>query len=446
MALEVILMQEVDTLIFGGTILVMDQENTVLRDAAIAVDGDTIAAVSSISDVKSRFKGCEEINAGNSIIMPGLINGHTHAAMTCFRGIADDLELMEWLNHYIFPAEAKNVNPELAYWGSLLGCAEMIRSGTTTFCDMYIFEDETARAAKEAGMRCLVGEVLFDFPSPNFKTPAEGLDYTRKLLEKWDGDSLVNIVVEPHSLYTCSPSLLKDAKALADEFNAPYATHLLENKNEAKQLSEKYGKPAIAFLEDAGLLSERFTAFHCVVMNEQEIDIFASHGCRAVHTPESNMKLASGIAPVSLMRKKGIPVGLGTDGCASNNDLDMLREMDTAAKLAKVAALDPTALPALDVVRMATCEGARALGMETKIGSLEPGKKADIIIIGADEPHLTPMYNEYSQLVYSANGADVDTVLINGRIVMKDRKLLTIDEQAIIAQVNQIARRIQDSL
>lgn len=446
MALKVILMQEVDILISGGTILVMDEKNTILEDAAIAVHGDTIAAVSSISDIKSRFKGRAEINAANSIVMPGLINGHTHAAMTCFRGIADDLELMEWLNRYIFPAEAKNLSPEFAYWGSLLGCAEMIRSGTTTFCDMYIFEDETAHAAKEAGMRCLAGEVLFDFPSPNFKTPEEGLDYTRKLLEKWDGDSLVNIVVEPHSLYTCSPTLWKNAKVLADEFNAPYATHLLENKNEAKELRERFGKPAMAFLEETGLLSERFTAFHCVVMNEEDMDVFASHGCRAVHTPESNMKLASGIAPVSLMRKKGIPVGLGTDGCASNNDLDMLREMDTAAKLAKVAALDPTALPALDVVRMATCEGARALGMEATVGTLQPGKKADIIIIGAQKPHLTPMYKEYSQLVYAANGADVDTVLINGRIVMKDRKLLTIDEQNVIEHVKEIALRVRNSL
>ncbi len=439
-------MKEVDTLILGGTILVMDDENTILHDGAIAVDQDKIAAVSDIADIKSRFKGRTEINAGNSLVMPGLINGHTHAAMTCFRGIADDMELMEWLNRYIFPAEAKNVDPELAYWGSLLACAEMIRSGTTTFCDMYIFEDETARAAKEAGMRCLVGEVLFDFPSPNFKTPAEGLSYTRKLLEKWDGDPLVKIVVEPHSLYTCSPPLLKDAQALADEFNAPYATHLLENKSEAKQLNEKFGKPAMTFLKEAGLLSERFIAFHCVTMNEEDIDIFTDHGCRAVHTPESNMKLASGIAPVPAMRKKGIPVGLGTDGCASNNDLDIFREMDTAAKLAKVAALDPTALPALEVVRMATCEGARALGMEANIGSLQPGKKADIILIGVNEPHLMPMYKEYSQLVYSANGADVDTVLINGRIVMKNRKLLTIDEQGVMEHVKAIALRVQNSL
>jgi len=439
-------MELLDTLILGGTILVMDDKNTVIHNGAIAIDRDKIIAVSDTGDIERRFKGRTVLHAENSIVMPGMINGHTHAAMTCFRGIADDLDLMEWLHSYIFPAEARNVNPELVYWGTLLACAEMIRSGTTTFCDMYIYEDETARGAKEAGMRCLAGEVLYDFPSPNFKTPSEGLAYTRRLLKKWSGDPLVKIVVEPHSLYTCSPTLLKDAKALADEFDAPYATHLLENRSEARQLNEKFGKPAMAFLEEAGLLSERFIAFHCVVMNDEDMNIFAAHGCRAVHTPESNMKLASGVAPVSAMRKRGIPVGLGTDGCASNNDLDMLREMDTAAKLAKVAALDPTALPAVDVVRMATCEGARALGMDAEIGSLQPGKKADIIVIGLNKPHLTPLYNEYSQLVYAANGADVETVLINGRVVMKERKLLTIDEDGVIDHVNAIAGRVKKSL
>ncbi|MHB8828542.1 MAG: amidohydrolase family protein [Syntrophales bacterium] len=439
-------MEIVDTIILGGRVLLMDDMNAVLPEGAVAIEGENIVAVAPVAEIRSRFTGHLEIDARDSLIMPGLINGHTHAAMTCFRGIADDMELMEWLNRYIFPAEARNVTPELAYRGSTLACAEMIRSGTTTFCDMYIFEEETARAAKEAGMRCVVGEVLFDFPSPNFQTPAEGLSYTRKLLEKWVGDPLVKIVVEPHSLYTCSPSLLKDAKKLADEFNAPYATHLLENKREARQLQEKFGKPAMKFLEESGFLSERFTAFHCVAMSEEDIRVFADHGCRAVHNPESNMKLASGIAPAPAMRKRGIPVGLGTDGCASNNDLNMFGEMDTAAKLAKIASFDPTALPALDVLRMATCEGARALGLEHETGSLEVGKKADIIIIGLNKPHLTPLYNEYSQIVYAADSADVDTVFINGKIVMRDRKLLTIDEQAAMDQVREIAARVRKSL
>jgi 5-methylthioadenosine/S-adenosylhomocysteine deaminase len=366
--------------------------------------------------------------------MPGLINSHTHAAMTCFRGIADDIELMDWLNNYIFPAEAKNVNIELAFWGSLLACAEMIKSGTTTFCDMYIFEDETAKAAKKAGMRCLLGEVLFDFPSPNVKTPAEGLEYTRMLIEKWAGDPLVNIMVEPHSLYTCSPSLLIDAKALADQYNIPLATHFLENKGEAKQLRKKLGKRATHFLKDINYLDERFFAFHCVCMDEEDIKIFADSGCKAVHNPESNMKLASGVAPISSMLDHGIVVGLGTDGCASNN--------------------------------MATCNGARVLGMENLAGSLKAGMKADIITIDLNRPHLTPMYNPYSHLVYAVNGSDVNTVIINGKIVMKDRRngsdvntviingkivmkdrrLLTINESEVMKRVNKIALGIKKSL
>ena len=439
-------MKEVDKVILGGRVLLMDEKDTILPSGAVAIDGERIAAVGPLEEIRGRFTGRVEIDARDSLVMPGLVNGHTHAAMTCFRGIADDMELMEWLNRYIFPAEARNVDPELVYWGSRLACAEMIRSGTTTFCDMYIFEEETARAAKEAGMRCLVGEVLFDFPSPNFKTPAEGLAYTRGLLERWSGDPLIRIVVEPHALYTCSPALLKASKALADEFQAPYATHLLENRSEAAQLRERFGKPALTFLEEIGWLTDRFLAFHCVCMEEEDIRRFADHGCSAIHNPESNMKLASGIAPVSAMRKQGIPMGLGTDGCASNNDLDLFREMDTAAKLAKVAALDPTTLPARDVLRMATCEGARVLGLGQETGSLLPGKKADIAIIGLNEPHLTPLYNEYSHLVYAVNGADVDTVLINGKVVMRDRSLVTIDEQEAMRRVREIAARVQRSL
>jgi 5-methylthioadenosine/S-adenosylhomocysteine deaminase len=439
-------MKEIDTLIMGGRVLLMDEKDTIIPAGAVAIDGERIEAVGPLGQIRDRYTGRVEIDARDSLIMPGLVNGHTHAAMTCFRGIADDMELMEWLNRYIFPAEARNVDPELVYWGSRLACAEMIRSGTTTFCDMYIFEEETARAAKEAGMRCLIGEVLFDFPSPNFNTPAEGLAYTRGLLERWSGDPLVRIVVEPHALYTCSPSLLIGSKALADEFCAPYATHLLENRSEAAQLRERFGKSALKFLEEIGWLTDRFIAFHCVCMEEEDIRRFSDHGCSAIHNPESNMKLASGVAPVSTMRKEGIRMGLGTDGCASNNDLDLFREMDTAAKLAKVAALDPTILPARDVLRMATCEGAAVLGFGQETGSLLPGKKADIVIVGLNEPHLTPLYNEYSHLVYAVNGADVDTVLINGKIVMRDRFLVTIDEQEAMRRVRKIAARVQKSL
>ena len=438
-------MQEIDILITGGKALLLDSENTALDQAAIAINGSEIIAVGKAEELAKQFHAKKIINAKDSLVMPGFVNCHTHAAMTCFRGMADDLELMDWLNNYIFPAEAKNVNKELAYWGSLLACAEMIKSGTTTFCDMYIFEDETARAAKEAGVRCLVGEVLFDFPSPNFKSPQEGLAYTRRLIEKWQNDPLVNIIVEPHALYTCSSALLSDAQKLACDYNVPLGLHLLENKAEKEQLEQKFGKSAVSYLKDIGYLSERLIAFHCVCFSADDMLLFAEYGCKISHNPASNMKLASGIAPVPDMLKAGITVGLGTDGCASNNTLDMIKEMSTAAKLHKIARLDPTVMDARTVVRMATTEGAKALGMGKITGSLEAGKKADIIILGLNKPHLTPLYNEHSHLAYAAGGADVDTVIINGKVVMENRQLLTIDETKIMQMVREIAVNIKKS-
>ena len=439
-------MQKIDLIIIGGKALLLDSKNTCLDHAAIAINTGDIIAVDHTEQITKQYRAKKTIIAQDSLIMPGFVNCHTHAAMTCFRGISDDLELMDCVNNYIFPAEAKNVHKVLAYWGSLLAAAEMIKSGTTTFCDMYIFEDETARAAKSAGIRCLVGEVLFDFPSPNFKTTAEGIAYTKMLIEKWADDSLINIIVEPHALYSCSPALLIEAKKLANNYHVPLGFHLLENAAEKKQLKEKFGKSAVSFLKDIGYLDEHLIAFHCVCFSEEDIKLFAEHGCKISHNPASNMKLASGIAPVPEMQAAGITVGLGTDGCASNNNLDMIKEMSTAAKLHKVARLDPTVMDARTVVRMATIEGAKALGMEKITGSLEAGKKADIIIIGLNEPHLTPLYSEYSHLVYAMSGADIDTVVINGNIVMENRKLLTINETEVMQKVREIAVNIKNSL
>ena len=439
-------MQNIDLIISGGKALLMDAGNTCLNNAAIAVHESNIIAVGQKEDIIRQYTAQKTLVADDSLIMPGFVNCHTHAAMTCFRGIADDLELMDWLNNYIFPAEARNVNPNLAYRGSMLACAEMIKSGTTTFCDMYIFEEETARAAKEAGMRCLIGEVLFDFPSPNCKTPEEGLACTRRLAEKWHDDPLVNIIVEPHALYTCSPALLRDARKLADEFHLMMGIHLLENPSEREQLQNKFGKGAVAFLKDIGYLHDRLLAFHCVCLSPEDMKLFAKYGCKVSHNPASNMKLASGIAPVPDMLNAGITVGLGTDGCASNNTLDMIRELSTAAKLHKVARLDPTVMDAQTVVRMATINGAKALGLDHLTGSLEVGKKADIILIGLNKPHLTPIYSEYSHLAYAASGADVDSVIINGKVVMENRRLLTINESDAMNEVREIAVQIKKSM
>ncbi len=439
-------MKHADILITDGTILTMDSSNTKFNSGALAIKKDEIVSLGDADKLMKEYTADEIIDASGCIVMPGLINAHNHAAMTCFRGIADDMELMDWLNNYIFPAEAKNVNPELVYWGSLLACAEMISSGTTTFSDMYIFEEQTALAADQAGMRCLLGEVLFDFPSPNCKSPKEGLAYTERLILDWDNHPLIHIMVEPHSLYTCSSDLLRSAKAMADKYQVPLSTHLLENNGEAEMIKAKLGQPAITFLKKARILDERFFAFHCVTMDSADIRVFAEHGCKVVHNPASNMKLASGVAPISEMQKQGIIVGLGTDGCASNNNLDMFQEMDTAAKLEKSARLDPTVMSAETVLRMATCNGARILGMENEVGILEQGKKADICILDMNKPHLTPMYNEYSHLVYTVAGSDVKTVLINGRVVMRDRCLTTINVEEVMDKVRGIARKIRKNL
>ena len=439
-------MQNIDLMISGGKALLLDNNNTSIENAGIAIHNSSIIDIGGKEEILQKYTARKTITGENSLIMPGFVNTHTHAAMTCFRGIADDLELMDWLNNYIFPAEAKNVNPQLAYWGSLLACAEMIKSGTTTFCDMYIFEEETARAAKEAGVRCLVGEVLFDFPSPSCKTPEEGLACTRRLAEKWYNDPLVRIIVEPHSLYTCSRPLLQQAKMIADEFGLMLGIHLLENQQEHDQLLEKHGKSAVAFLDDIGYLNERLLAFHCVYLTINDISLFAKHGCKVSHNPASNMKLGNGIPPITDMLEAGITVGLGTDGCASNNTLDMIKEMSTAAKLHKVAMLDPTVMDAKTAMRMATINGARALGMGHLVGSLEVGKKADIILIGLNKPHLTPLYNAYSHMVYAAGGADVDTVVINGKVVMENRRLLTIAEADVMNEVRKIAVGVKKSM
>ncbi|MBN1613836.1 MAG: amidohydrolase [Deltaproteobacteria bacterium] len=439
-------MKEADAIVFGSHILTMDDDDRIIEDGAVVIQGRNIIDLGGRRQIEESYTAREIIDGSGCLVMPGLINGHTHAAMTYFRGLADDLELMDWLNNYIFPAEARFVNREFSYLGTLLACAEMIKSGTTTFCDMYIFEDEIARAAKEAGMRCLLGEVIFDFPSPNTKTPEEGLAYTEMLIKKWAGDPLVNIVVEPHSLYTCSDTLIRDAKILADRYGVFLATHYLETDTEYQRLVQVYGRSPSHFLDEIGALNDRFLAFHCVFLREEDIRLFADRGCSVIHNPESNMKLASGVAPVPDMLSRGVTVGLGTDGCASNNNLDMFQEMDSAAKLHKVHRLDPTVMDAPSVLKMATRDGARALGMDDTVGRLKTGAKADLLVIDLDKPHLTPLYNLRSHLVYAVNGSDVKTVLIDGRIVMRDRKLLTIDEGAVMENVNRIAGEIRKSL
>jgi len=429
-----------DILVTNGIVLTLDAGDTEIINGAVAIAKDTITAVGP-ADEFGDWSVSQVIDAKGGIIMPGLINSHTHAAMTCFRGLADDLQLMTWLNDHIFPAEAK-LDEHKVFWGTLLACAEMIMSGTTCFCDMYLYEDAVARAAKEAGVRAVVGEVLYDFDSPNYGPIEKGFEYTQTLIDTWKGDPLVSIAVEPHSTYLCAPELLKKAFNLAQAFNLPLVIHLAESKSEVEQIRKRYGRTPVEHLAELDVLAPNVLACHCVELTPNDITLLQRSDVKVAHNVESNMKLASGVAPIPCLLKEGICVGLGTDGCASNNDLDLFLEMDTVAKLHKVKTLDPTAMDARTVLRMATIQGARALGLDESIGSLEKGKKADLIIIDTHKPHLTPMYNPVSHLVYAAMGSDVRTSIINGAIVMEDGHLKTINLKSVMNNITGIAQEI----
>ena len=434
-------MIEADILIHNGTILTMDEHGTVILDGFLCISGDKISYIGK--NDKAQINAEREMDAEGGLILPGLINSHTHAAMTLFRGLADDLPLMEWLNGYIFPVE-KRMNGDFVKAGALLACAEMIMSGTTTFCDMYLFEEEVANAAKESGMRCLAGEVLYDFPSPNYGAVENGFTYTEDLINRWENDPLINIAVEPHSVFTCSEKLLLKANELALEKDVPLILHLAETRQELIEVEKKFGKRPAQHLKDLGILGPHLILDHCVYINESEMALLSENNVCVVHNPESNMKLASGIAPVPEMIAKGITVGLGTDGCASNNNLDLFGEMDMAAKLHKVNRLDPTVMDAKTVIDMTTKKGAKVLGLENNIGSLEVGKKADLIVIDINKPHLTPMYNPYSHIVYAANGHDVKSSVIDGRIVMEDRKLLTLDVEEVMEMAREKSKMVRE--
>ncbi|RLF58882.1 MAG: S-adenosylhomocysteine deaminase [Thermoplasmata archaeon] len=429
-----------DIVIKNGTILTMDPENRVYEKGFLGVTGDTISHVGTDGSMPPHGK--KVIDARGGLVLPGLVNGHTHAAMTLFRGLADDLPLMDWLNNYIFPVESR-MDADFVYTGSLLACAEMIMSGTTSFCDMYLFEQEVARAAHEAGMRCIVGEVLYDFDSPNYGSVENGLKYTEELIRQWSEDPLVSVAVEPHSLFTCSPELLVACHDLARRYGVPLITHVAETRAEMEEIQSKYGKTPFAHLDSLGMLGPHLVADHCVHLDHQDMELIINQGVKVIHNPESNMKLASGVAPVPEMIARGITVGLGTDGCASNNNLDLFTEMDTAAKLHKVHNMDTTVMDAVTVFRMATIEGAKALGLDQYVGSLEVGKKADIIILDTCKPHLTPLFNPFSHIVYAARGNDVSHTLINGKIVMENRRVKTFSLPDIFQKVENQANRVR---
>ena len=439
--------QKADLLISGGTVVTMDANRAIIDDGAIAVKGDTILAVGPRAEIESRYAAAQTIDARGRLVLPGLINGHTHVPMTLFRGLHDDVTLNDWLYKYIFPAEAKNVNEEFVRWGTRLAAAEQIRAGVTTFADMYYFEDAVAEETKAAGMRGVLGETFIDFPAPDNKTEAEMLAYTEKFLKRWQGDPLIQAAPAPHSIYTCSQKTLQDAAALARKYHAPILIHVAEMKKEWEDSEKAHGMSPVQYLDKIGVLGSDIIAAHCIFVDAADRQLLAEKGVGCVHNPSSNMMLASGVSPVPEMRAAGVAVGLGTDGPAgSNNDLDLMEEIDLAAKLAKITKMDPLALNAKAVVEMATIDGARAVHLEKEIGSLEAGKKADLVILSLDEPNAVPMYDVYAQIAYALKASDVETVVIGGRPVMRDRKLLTVNEEEAIAKAREYKKKIAASL
>jgi len=431
-----------DLIVHNGTVVTFDDGDTIIDDGAVLIVGDSIARLGTQKELLNAYPEARRIDASGGIILPGLINAHTHAPMTLLRGIADDLELMDWLQNHIFPVEAEFVDEEFVRWGTRLACLEMLRGGITTFVDMYYFEDVIAEEADRCGMRAVVGETLIDLPAPDNKTWEDAVSYSRTFVERWRDHPRITPAVAPHAPYTVSADHLIDARGLADELDVPLLIHLAEDRAEVEQVVAQTGTTPVEYLLDLGVLTPRMLAAHMVWPTESEIGLLAAHDVGIAHCPQSNMKVAAGIAPVPAMIAAGVAVGIGTDGAASNNDLNLWEEIDTAAKLHKVTALDPTILDARQALRMATVEGARALGLASEIGSLEVGKRADLIVISTDGFHQQPHYNPYSLLTYSTKASDVATVLVDGRVVVENGHVLTLDVEEILHKAWEYRDRI----
>jgi len=438
--------RQVDIVITGATVVTMAGPN--IDNGAIAIEGHDIVGVGKTSDIAKKFTGRTTIDARGMAVIPGFINTHTHVPMTLFRGIADDRDLMDWLQNYIFPAEAKNVDREFVKWGTRLAAIEMIRSGTTTFADMYYFESDIARETKAAGLRGVLGETMIDFPAPDNKTWDDDIAYIRKFVKQWKGDRLITPSLAPHAPYTVSREHLQEVRKLANELGVPIQIHVAETRDELRQIAQRAnGMTPGRYLDSIGFLGTDVIAAHCVWITPDEIQTFAAKSVGIAHNPISNMMLASGVAPIIQMQRAGCDIGLGTDGPAgSGNNLDMIGVMATAARLQKVTRGDPKALTAREVLGFATVGGARVLNMEQTIGSLEVGKRADIAVIDLQHAKTQPMYSVESAIVYSATGDDVVTTICDGKILMRDRKVLTVDVPATLAKAKEYRQKIVASL
>jgi 5-methylthioadenosine/S-adenosylhomocysteine deaminase len=434
--------REVSLVVTNGTVVTMDGDARVLRPGAVAVDGTDVVAVDTVEAIARQFHGRDTIEAWGSVVMPGLINTHTHAPMVMYRGLADDIALMEWLEKYIFPAEARTVTPEFVRAGTRLAALEMIQSGTTTFADMYYFEEEIARETRAAGLRGVLGQTIIQFPVPDAKTPSDGLARAEAFIKEFKDDALITPAVAPHAMYTLDGPMLMASRDLAKRYQVPTLIHLAETADEAKTAQERGKSSPVTYLDALGFLGPGVLAAHGVWVTAPEIAMLKGHGVAVSHNPESNMKLASGTAPVPGYLDAGVALGLGTDGAASNNDLDMFDAMRTASLLHKLQTNDPRVVGARIVLAMATIGGARALGMERRIGSLEPGKRADLIIVSMSSARQTPMYDAISHLVYTTRGSDVQTTVVNGKVLMRNRRVLTLDEAAILKEARMLSEKV----
>jgi 5-methylthioadenosine/S-adenosylhomocysteine deaminase len=433
----------VSLLVTNGIVVTMNPARQVIQDGAVAIDGSDIVGVGPAGDLAARFRGRDTLDAKGQIVLPGLVNTHTHAPMVLYRGLADDLALSEWLEKYIFPAEAKTVSPAFVRAGTRLAALEMIQSGTTTFADMYYFEEEIARETKAAGLRGVLGQTVIQFPVADAKTPAEALTRAEAFITAFKGDPLITPAVAPHAIYTLDAASLRAARDLSRRHNVPTLIHLAETQDEARNAEAQFKLSPVGYLESLGFLGPGVLAAHGVWVSEPDIALLQMRGVGVSHNPESNMKLASGTAPVPAYLRADVAIGLGTDGAASNNDLDMFEAMRMASLLHKLQTGDPRVVGARTALEMATIRGARALGMESRIGSLETGKRADLILVDVSGARQTPMYDPVSHLVYVTRGDDVRTTIVNGRILMQDRKMRTLNDAEVIREARAWADKVR---
>jgi 5-methylthioadenosine/S-adenosylhomocysteine deaminase len=435
-----------DIVIHNGVVITVNSDFDIIENGVVCITQEKLERIETRADDTPLPEAEQIIDAKGGIIMPGLVNTHTHLPMTLFRGLADDLPLAVWLGEFIFPCEAKYLTPETVRLGTLLACAEMILSGTTTCCDGYFLEDDVASALYKSGIRGVLGQGVIDFPAPGVPDSSNNIRNAAGFVEKWqDVSPLITPSIFCHSPYTCSEETLKKAKAACDSKGLLFQIHAAETKNEYNRIQTEQHTTPIKYLDRIGMLDQNTLIVHGIWLDSDDIEIIAKRRSKVSHNPQSNMKLASGIAPVSGLLRAGVAVGLGTDGCASNNDLDLFREMDTAAKLHKVNLLDPTVMDARTVLKMATIDGAKAIGLDKDIGSLEAGKQADVIIIDTEKSHLVPMYHPVSHIVYAVQGSDVRDVIVAGRILVKNQKLLTLNLEDTLKKIAAISRMIKES-